>query len=81
MSKASKKRTKELRRAEKKARKLANYIRFGPKGPTKKAKKKKIVGTKSPTVSPPTPQSKTSAAGRRRRRKNGANLRVGGKRK
>lgn len=72
MSKASKERQRQKRKEAKKARKMANYLRFGPKkgGITKKAAPK-TVGEGKTELSPPAKKDKTSAKGRKRRRKNG----------
>ena len=82
MSKTSKKRQSTKRREERKRRKLANYIRYGPKaGALSKKKKVKTVGEgKRVVLSNPAPV-KTSAKGRKRRRKNGTDMSVGGKKK
>ena len=79
MSNTSKKKNKILRRAAKKARKLSNYIRFGPKAWSRR-KKKDIVGQgESPTPPAAVAARSTSVKGRRKRRKNGSSQRVGGR--
>jgi hypothetical protein len=77
MSKASRKRSKDKRAQEKKARKMANYVRCGPKGTggVKKQQQKTVGDTKkAPPKEMPAP--KTSAKGRARRRKNGLQWKV-----
>jgi hypothetical protein len=71
MSKQSRARRKAMRDKMKKARRTANYLRFGPKeNSASKKKKVKLVGGDGPTPLP-VPAPRTSAKGRRRRRRNG----------
>lgn len=71
MSKASRTRRKKERDKAKSARKLANYLRCGPKAGGNLKKKYKLVGDGKTAQLPLTKPVKTSAKGRRRRRRNG----------
>ncbi len=81
MSRATKARSKDKRRREKKARKLANYIRFGPKEKAGSKKSKQRLKHSTGEPRPAAKKPSTSPKGRARRRKNGAEWRVGGRNK
>lgn len=81
MSKVTKARSKDKRRREKKARKLANYIRFGPKEKARNVKSKQRLKHSTGKPRPAVNKPLTSPKGRARRRKNGAEWRVGGRNK
>lgn len=69
MSKGAKKRSSDLRKEQKKKRKLANYLKFGPKAQRESSKKTYVVsGGSGEAVPAKTPTSKRGKAKARARK-------------